>query len=82
MLDRYFGLSQQGTDVRTEFIAGVTTFLTMVYIIFVNPIVLGKAGIGRGIDRCRCNSGRLSLIERLFDRQKIAPGKTFLQRAA
>ena len=29
-LDRYFGLTQQGTDVRTEFIAGVTTFLTMV----------------------------------------------------
>jgi len=37
-LDRYFGLTQQGTDVRTEFIVGVTTFLTMVYIVFVNPI--------------------------------------------
>jgi AGZA family xanthine/uracil permease-like MFS transporter len=48
MLDRYFGLSQQGTDVRTEFIAGVTTFLTMVYIIFVNPIILGKAGMDQG----------------------------------
>jgi adenine/guanine/hypoxanthine permease len=47
-LDRYFGLSQQGTDVRTEFIAGVTTFLTMVYIIFVNPIILGKAGMDQG----------------------------------
>ena len=42
-LERYFGLAQQGTDVRTEFIAGVTTFLTMVYIVFVNPIILGKA---------------------------------------
>jgi adenine/guanine/hypoxanthine permease len=48
MLDRYFGLSQQGTDVRTEFIAGVTTFLTMVYIIFVNPIILGNAGMDQG----------------------------------
>lgn len=48
MLDRYFGLSQRGTDVRTEFIAGVTTFLTMVYIIFVNPIILGKAGMDQG----------------------------------
>ena len=48
MVDRYFGLSQQGTDVRTEFIAGVTTFLTMVYIVFVNPIILGKAGMDQG----------------------------------
>ena len=42
-LDRYFGLTQQGTDVRTEFIAGVTTFLTMVYIVFV-----GKTGMDQG----------------------------------
>jgi adenine/guanine/hypoxanthine permease len=48
VLKRYFGLSQQGTDVRTEFIAGVTTFLTMVYIVFVNPIILGKAGMDQG----------------------------------
>ncbi|MFZ0101274.1 MAG: NCS2 family permease [Pseudolabrys sp.] len=47
-LDRYFGLSGQGTDVRTEFIAGVTTFLTMVYIVFVNPIILGKTGMDQG----------------------------------
>jgi AGZA family xanthine/uracil permease-like MFS transporter len=47
-LDRYFGLTQQGTDVRTEFIAGVTTFLTMVYIVFVNPIILGKTGMDQG----------------------------------
>jgi AGZA family xanthine/uracil permease-like MFS transporter len=48
VLERYFGLSQQGTDIRTEFVAGVTTFLTMVYIIFVNPIILGKAGMDPG----------------------------------
>jgi AGZA family xanthine/uracil permease-like MFS transporter len=48
MVDRYFGLSQQGTDIRTEFIAGLTTFLTMVYIVFVNPIILGKAGMDQG----------------------------------
>jgi AGZA family xanthine/uracil permease-like MFS transporter len=47
-LERYFGLKQQGTDIRTEFIAGVTTFLTMVYIVFVNPIILGKAGMDPG----------------------------------
>ena len=48
VLERYFGLSGQGTDVRTEFIAGVTTFLTMVYIVFVNPIILGKTGMDQG----------------------------------
>jgi len=48
LLERYFGLSEQGTDVRTEFIAGVTTFLTMVYIVFVNPIILGKTGMDQG----------------------------------
>src|SRR5690606_13583476 len=47
-LDRFFGLREQGTDVRTEFVAGVTTFLTMVYIVFVNPVILGKAGMDPG----------------------------------
>ena len=47
-LDDYFGLKEQGTDVRTEFIAGLTTFLTMVYIVFVNPAILGKAGMDQG----------------------------------
>ena len=47
-LERQFGLAQHGTDVRTEFIAGVTTFLTMVYIVFVNPAILGKAGMDTG----------------------------------
>src|SRR5215471_18816455 len=47
-LERYFGLAQQGTDIRTEFIAGLTTFLTMVYIVFVNPAILGKAGMDTG----------------------------------
>jgi xanthine/uracil/vitamin C permease (AzgA family) len=44
-VERYFGLKAQGTDIRTEFIAGVTTFLTMVYIVFVNPVILGKAAM-------------------------------------
>src|SRR5215211_6112359 len=47
-LDRYFGLSESGTNVRTEFIAGATTFLTMVYIVFVNPQILGNAGMDKG----------------------------------
>lgn len=48
MVERYFGLKEHGTDIRTEFIAGVTTFLTMVYIVFVNPVILGKAGMPQG----------------------------------
>jgi AGZA family xanthine/uracil permease-like MFS transporter len=48
MLDSYFGLSANRTDVRTEIIAGVTTFLTMAYIIFVNPQILGNAGMDKG----------------------------------
>lgn len=44
-LDRFFGLSAHGTDVRTEVIAGITTFLTMAYIIFVNPLILKDAGM-------------------------------------
>src|SRR3989442_2890519 len=47
-LDRYFGLSESGSDVHTEFIAGITTFLTMVYIVFVNPQILGNAGMDKG----------------------------------
>jgi AGZA family xanthine/uracil permease-like MFS transporter len=47
-LDRRFGLTQNGTTVRTEFIAGVTTFLTMVYIVFVNPTILANAGMDKG----------------------------------
>src|ERR1700683_5848114 len=48
VLDRYFGLSTSGSNVRTEFIAGLTTFLTMVYIVFVNPQILGNTGMDRG----------------------------------
>jgi AGZA family xanthine/uracil permease-like MFS transporter len=47
-ISRYFGLREQGTSVRTEFIAGLTTFLTMVYIVVVNPQILGKTGMDPG----------------------------------
>jgi AGZA family xanthine/uracil permease-like MFS transporter len=45
MLENYFKLKENGTDTRTELIAGLTTFLTMAYIIFVNPQILGTAGM-------------------------------------
>ena len=52
-LERYFGLAEHGTTVRTEVLAGLTTFLTMAYIIFVNPNILAAAGHaeGRGVRR-------------------------------
>jgi AGZA family xanthine/uracil permease-like MFS transporter len=48
MLERWFQLSAHGTTVRTEMLAGATTFLTMAYIIFVQPAVLGAAGMDPG----------------------------------
>jgi len=48
MLDGFFGLGEKRTNVRTEIVAGVTTFLTMAYIIFVNPAILSQAGMDQG----------------------------------
>jgi len=48
MLNRFFELEQHGTTVRTEILAGITTFLTMAYIIVVNPMILGDAGMDTG----------------------------------
>ena len=49
VLERYFELSKHGTTVRTEVVAGVTTFLAMAYIVFVNQFYLGDiAGMDKG----------------------------------
>ena len=45
MLDRFFGLTENGTDVRRELLAGLTTFLTMAYIVVVNPSILSDTGM-------------------------------------
>lgn len=47
LAERLFGLKRQETTVRTEALAGLTTFVTMAYILFVNPNVLGEAGMDR-----------------------------------
>lgn len=47
-LERLFKLSLHGTTVKTELIAGLTTFITMAYIIFVNPNIMADAGIDHG----------------------------------
>ena len=44
VIERYFGIDGRNTTIKTEILAGLTTFLTMAYIIFVNPDMLAKAG--------------------------------------
>jgi len=80
ILDRLFKLSGNGTNVRTELLAGVTTFLTMAYIIFVQPAVLsGKMfGIDTGMDfgavtTATCLSGALATaVMAIYARYPIA----------
>src|SRR5438309_2342761 len=48
VLNRRFGLAANGTTFRTELLAGLTTFLTMAYIVFVQPAVLSAAGMDFG----------------------------------
>src|SRR5689334_7167090 len=73
-LDRYFGLTDNGTDIRTEFIAGITTFLTMVYIVFVNPQILSSAGMDKGaVFVATCIAAAIStLIMALYANYPIA----------
>lgn len=47
-MDKIFGLKEHGTDVMTEVMAGITTFLTMAYILAVNPGILAAAGMDSG----------------------------------
>ena len=44
-MDKFFKLKENGTNVSTEFLAGLTTFFAMSYIIFVNPNILSKTGM-------------------------------------
>ncbi|TED41954.1 NCS2 family permease [Pseudomonas aeruginosa] len=48
MLEKLFQLKAHNTTVRTEILAGITTFLTMAYILFVNPSILGETGMDKG----------------------------------
>lgn len=47
MLKRLFKLAENKTDVRTELIAGITTFMTMAYILFLNPNILASTGMDK-----------------------------------
>lgn len=63
MLKRFFDLDGHGTTVRTELFAGLTTFLTMAYIVVVNPVVLGAAGMPvEGVAAATCISAGFGSI--------------------
>ena len=47
-LERRFKLSENGTDAKTEILAGITTFMTMAYILIVNPSILSDSGMDWG----------------------------------
>src|SRR3990170_3121354 len=80
MFDRIFRLSEHNTTVRTELLAGLTTFLTMAYIIFVQPAVLSGSmfGMSTGMDfgavtSATCMAAALAtLIMGIYARYPIA----------
>ena len=73
-LDAFFGLQEHGSSIRTECIAGLTTFLTMAYIAFVNPEILAAAGMPRdAVFVATCLAAALgSLVMGLYANYPIA----------
>jgi AGZA family xanthine/uracil permease-like MFS transporter len=74
MLSEYFKFESRQTSIRTELVAGLTTFLTMAYIIFVNPVILSTAGMDKQaliIVTCLV-SGLMTIITGLFANAPIA----------
>jgi AGZA family xanthine/uracil permease-like MFS transporter len=63
VLDKIFGLKARGANIRTELMAGLTTFLTMAYIVAVNPAILGQAGMpAAGVAAATCIAAGLGSI--------------------
>ncbi|MEL6187055.1 MAG: NCS2 family permease, partial [Myxococcota bacterium] len=77
-LDRWFDVSQQGSTVRTEVVAGATTFLTMAYIVVVNAQILSSAGMPEGaVVTATClSAGVASILMGIWGRLPVglAPG--------
>ena len=60
MLEKLFKLKENKTNVRTEVVAGVTTFMTMAYILFLNPNILGVTGMDKNaVFFCNSNFCRI-----------------------
>ena len=78
LLPKYFGFDPATTTIRTEIIAGVSTFLTMAYILAVNPAILGITGMDKGalFATTAITSGIATLIMALYAKMPfgLAPG--------
>lgn len=74
MLEKLFELSSRKTDVKTEVIAGFTTFMTMAYILFVNPSILGAAGMDKNavLLATAIGAGLVSIMMGVFVNYPIA----------
>ncbi|HET7440827.1 MAG TPA: NCS2 family permease [Terriglobales bacterium] len=74
MIDRYFKLRENQTSIRQEMLGGLTTFVTMSYIIVVNPQILGHAGMpGEGVVFATCLSAAMAtLVMGLYANYPIA----------
>ena len=48
IFDQFFKLTENKTSIKKEFVAGFTTFITMAYIIFVNPQIMAQSGMDQG----------------------------------
>ena len=74
MLERYFRLQENQTSIRSEFLGGLTTFITMAYIVVVNPQILSKAGIPvEGVVFATCISAAVAtLVMGLYANYPIA----------
>ena len=74
MLERYFRLQENQTSVRSEFLGGLTTFITMAYIVVVNPQILSKAGMPiEGVVFATCLSAAVAtLVMGLYANYPIA----------
>lgn len=74
MWDKLFELRARKTDVKTEIVAGLTTFMTMAYILFVNPSILGSAGMDKNavLLATALGAGIVSIMMGLFVNYPIA----------
>ncbi len=74
MIERYFRLQENQTTVRTEFLGGLTTFITMAYIVVVNPQILSKAGVPiEGVVFATCiSAAAATLVMGLYANYPIA----------
>ena len=76
MLEKLFHLKENKTTVKTEVTAGITSFFTMAYIIFVNPQILSAAGMdpGRSYAGNLCCFGNRYLPDGIFGKLPVCSG--------